>query len=282
MKTSYFFYIIKPTKESVCMKEDIFENLRVKIEDRLSRDNFVDNGEEISLNTLQESLQGALGEYNKVFVDDTRELAKNINKQTFLNRVFKGDVPMVHSINPVILEDGNYYLEVLLSDRDGKYKGEAIIDKNFRVKFNFLKSEYSKEKTVQMLKNYSVKYINYFEKLINFSFEYPNTKCSWGNQYDMAHQRVDDGFLVCHFYLDNLSSTSFSFSSMDDNNIARTRSKKYGELFDYIDFYRGKLLKNTSVNINDLNDLYQQIVRKQLNLEKEPTLKMNKLHKYIL
>ena len=261
---------------------DKMDDLRRRIEARLQCKNFEDNGEEISLQTLQEVLNTAMKDYNKLFVDCSKELAKTMNNKTFVNRLFKGEVPIIASINPTIEEDNSYYLEVLFTNREGKYEGDAIIDKNFNIDILFLKDYYSEEKTIALLKKFSVSYIYYFEQMLNFTLNYPNSKCSWGNDSQVMNEKIDDGFLTAHFYLDRLDSTALSFSNIEDTTLGITKTRKYGELYDYIEFYKGKIMRSTSVNINDLSDLYQKIVRKQLKLENNATLKMSNLYKHML
>ena len=253
--------------------ENKFEILKEKIEERLSAPNVIEDNEIISLHTLQEALKSGMQEYNTILVDDANDLANKINKQTGLNRFFKGEYPVIKSFSPILDEEGKCHIEVLLADNDNRYVGKANIDDRLRINYDFLRTGYSKYKTTKLLKEYHLKYLYYYDIMEKFSKEYPNTRFEWNNNYEEANAKIDDGFLVAYYDLCDLSKTAVSFSNFDDLNTARVHTKKYGELYDYIAFYQERIMRRTPVNINDLSDLYQKIARKQLNLEKETTLK---------
>lgn len=254
------------------MNPNIFNVLKNKIENRLSSELITDNNDEISLYTLYKSINNAMEEYNKVFVDDTKELRKRINTQTLLNRYFKGEVPTVSDFCPIVEKDGLFHIDVILADLNGKYRGYATIDYTGKIEVNFLRHDYSKEKTIDMLRKHSIKYIEYLNKLYEFRNKYPNIRCEWNSEYPEMNLKLDDGFLCAHFYLERPDHYAFTFSKLEDAEVASKNVKDYGELYDYIEFYKKDLLKRTCVNINDLNDLYKTIVTKELNLEKGPVL----------
>ena len=258
------------------MNSNKFVDLKRRIDERLSSNIVKDTDEEISLYTLRECIKNAISGYNDVFINDAGKLCKIINKETILNRLFKGQVPNVDSIESVVLPNGLVNIEAVLCDFDGRKAGILNIDNRCNMDITFLRPVYSKEKTIDMFRKHSIKFVEYLNKLYDFTKEYPNTKCAWNSKSTQMHEMFDDGFLTAHFYLERPDSSRFSFSSDEDIAIASIKSKDFGELHEFIDFYNDELLKKTSVNINDLNDLYKKIVHKELNIKNGPILSKNK------
>ena len=253
--------------------KDKYDILREKIEERLSAPNVIDNGEIISLMTLQDTLKSAMGNYNSILVNNSNDIVKRMNSMTRMNRLFKGDYPYIQKLCPIIEENGNCYIDIIFSDNNGRYVGKARVDDRTQISYDLLRTGYDDKKTSQLIRNFQLNYLYIYDELLLFSYEYPNTRFEWNTDYEPAKQKIDDGFISAYYKLDELNKTSVTLSNLEDIELARIHTRKYGELYDYISFYQGKIMRSTPVNSNDLNDLYQQIVRKELKLNDNMSLK---------
>ena len=253
-----------------------FDILNAKIQEKLSRDNVIDNKEEVSLKTVNDSLDSAFGSYNKCFVKDEQKFVKLVNKRIKRLNIFSNNIPYILDFCPSINEDGSYYIDVLFTDSDYRFKGKATIDTDFNINLDYLKDNYSKERLLKVLSDYKNIYASYFELLNNFKNEYPNTSYAWNADLSIGKLVVDDGFNVAYLYLENTDHPVVSFSNSSDLSVSRYHSKKYGELYDYIDAFKYSILRKMKVNINDLNPLFQKVVRKELGLNDEKSLSLKK------
>lgn len=255
------------------LNSEKFDVLRGKIEERILGRNTVYNDEVIDLHTLYELISKGMNKYNDVLVKDADKFARKLNKETFLNRVFKMEVPLIRQFIPCIDENGNRKIDVLMTNEDWRYRGYATIDDRCNVTIDFLRHDYSLDKTKFVLSKYPAKYIEFFNTLSEFEKDFPNTRCEWNSSYEEMNQTFDDGFLKAYFYLERPDRVALGFSTLEDSELSRVKSKKYGELYDYIDFYKFRILKDININIDDLNDLYKKIVLKELEMEKGPSLR---------
>lgn len=256
--------------------EDKIEDLKNRMEERFKKTSFYDTEDEISLYSLQSIIDNSMRKYNTVLVDDTRKLCKEMNRQSMFGRVFKDTMPLIKYINPIILENGEYYLDFLFTDKNGKYKGEAHVDKDFNIKVYFLHRNHNDKKVKDFLKKYYVRYMQIFKKMQEFKEEYPEQKCSWNYHCNEVVYTHDDGFLRFQISIDEPTNSSVTLSNIDDIDTSLIRSKRYGVLDDYIDFYKKRLMKSTPVKIEDLDGLFYEIVKKNLDLTRGNELKLTK------
>ena len=60
-------------------------------------------------------------------------------------------------------------------------------------------------------------------------------------------------------------NTQLIFSSLENQSLACDKTKKYGELYDYIAFYNEEVLGKTSINTNELNPFVKTCVEQYLS-----------------
>ena len=125
----------------------------------------------------------------------------------------------------------------------------------------------------QLLDKYPITYVGYFSKLAEFTRKYPNTGCEWNDQYPDMKDKFEDEFLTAHFDLERIGSEALTFTKNEDQLLSNLKTKRYGELYDYVEFYRDSILCRTAVNIDELNPLYRTIVDKEREIDKGPVLR---------
>ena len=240
--------------------------LNTKVENVLMRDNVVDDGDEISIRTASKALSYGMSPYNDCFIREEKKAVKAINRNIKRSNIFRCDVPHILNLCPSVTNDGLSEIEVLFTDYDRRYKGRAIIHEDMNIDFEGLRSEYNEERTRKLLNKYNDIYETMFKVLKNFKEEYPDNSYTWNADLSKGKQDIDDGFLSIYLYLERVDNPGITFSRLEDINIGGAYYKKDSELNNKIDFYKYDIMRKMKVNINDLNPLYQSIIRKQLEL----------------
>ena len=113
-----------------------------------------------------------------------------------------------------------------------------------------------------------------FELLKHFKNEF-NSDYYWDldNPCEDGIAKADNGFVSGTINLSNLNNFSFILSNLDDINLASYRSKKYGTLYDYIEFYNDSIKKKLSVKYEELSPLFKTIIDRTYNFDKNMILK---------
>ncbi len=263
--------------------EEFYEairELRGRLFKKLEEDVVETNGEEMSAYTALEAIKKANAPYGEMFNNNMTKLQYEINRKVRFSSFFKNDVPFIGLMNPTVEEDGNYYIDLVLINSQGRYIGTGIIDYSGDIKLD-VRDGYNGDKLVTIMNKYYREFLNYLALLGRFNNQYPETFCEWnlsnvdsyGVNANNINQEISDGFLKVIVNIDHIKSPFLTFSNFDDFELSRTRSKKYGELFDYLEFDKNSYLKRMKVNVSDFNKLYQTLIRTELNLEKPKELK---------
>lgn len=261
------------------MNKEKYDELYKKINDKINSENVVDSDEEISVYTLTRLLNSGMSYYNHYFVDELNKIIIQMNKEISKLFFFKIRqlIPFIDRICPGIDEKGKEYISLYFTNLDhSRIIGKAVIDKNLNINFEQLWYECDKDMTVKYLREYKDTFRILFSVLDTFIEEYPYMSYQWNNNNGKGKENVDDGFNTASLYLEKPDSFALSFSEKEDLNIARNYSQKYGELYDFLEFYRDDISRKMKVNINDLNELYQIIVRNQLQIIDELTGSMKR------
>ena len=253
----------------------LYDNLKRRILGKLDENIVPDTEEEISLFSLDRLLKDGLVEYNYIFVNDIEKITKLLNKKIKKTNRFKAKLPLIYSISPYVRKDGRYYVNICFGDKEDKYIGEANVLEDESIVFETLRNGYYEETVSDFLNEHMNIFSVYLTTLEEFKTDYPETDCSWNTDEskELKKARIGDGFLDASFDLDNPKSPGLSFSNMKDIEVSQYETADHDLLDDYVDFYKSGFLKRMRVNINDLNPLYQAIVRKQMELKKEKELK---------
>ena len=253
------------------MSYNVFDELYLKIKEKLNSEDVINQKDEISAYTLNLAISWGMTPYNKILIDELAKKIKSINNRidalNFFKMKLKNKIPYLYKVCPTINEEEEKYIEIFFTNGySNRSIGKVIIDKNMSIKFDYFSDEYDKEKVLNFLKEYQDIYEVIFNTLATFQEQYPNTPYQWNNHCKAKSEEIDDGFNVIYFDLERAGNPTVSFSNQRDIEIAKTHSKKYGELYDYVDYYKKTISRKMKVNINELNPLYQTIARKQIEL----------------
>ena len=246
-----------------------YDELYLKIRDKLDSNDVVNDGDEISAYTLANALCAGMNYYNYYLIGEIEKIANHKNKCISLSSMFRINYPVsyIYKICPGVKENGEKYINIYFTNSLFNRKiGKAVIDSNFEIKMEYLSEEYNKDKTLKLFSDNLGLFEEFMSVLATFKEQYPGVAYEWNNNFKGKKEVLDDGFNTINFDLDHPNYPVVSLSNFKDISIAKNYSKKYGELYDYIDFYKVPIMKKTKVNINDLNSLYQIIVKKQMEL----------------
>ena len=266
--------------------ESKYDDLKRRIDERFNDDIVQTNGDEMSLSTFCSVLYSALIDYNVKFSIDLNNYKKTLNRKIkFENLLGKKSIPFIDGIYPTINEKGDRYLDIYLADAPklGKYAGLACIHSDMSMDSTILKN-FDQVETNNFLNNASTGFITYINTLEDFSKDNPGVAYEWNITNDKKKQIIDDGFLEAYIDLDKIGDVSVSLSNIKDLDIARTKSRKYGELYDFIENFEDHYLRRMKVNKSDFNELYQTLyenyLRKQeLFKEKEEELTLRRVRR---
>ena len=251
------------------------DELKAKIYERLNRNPVDEKGDIISLYTLVNTLKDELSDFNKVLITEKEKYVKNKN----LFRDLLNKKVYVEYVIPGVTEDGIAYIKLFLMDLNHETIGELNLFDNYnspelivldinRCSFQQLKKILSKNE--KEFKKY-LYYLNIFKQDnpgFNFTFDSNNP-----NEY--VKYEYSDDFMTCNVDLLNIDNTRITLKNIDDIDLATTRDKYNGILYDYIDFYNDEIMRKTEVNIEDLNPFIQSIIKRKLNLNNNNTLKLD-------
>ena len=257
--------------------ENSFEDLYNRLEDRYKANAVLDGEDAVSLASLVNSLESGIGSYNNTLIYSNSDIVKKLNKKirlTSLNPFIKKNIPYINHVSSVVNENGEYFIDVCFCEADergSKYIGDAVITSDGKINIDFLRKNFSIDDTKSFLNENNPMFTYSLKLLDEFTREYPNTSYEWiADDKDKKYSRltdkenpkkfeVKDELLHGYVDLDKLHSTIVTFSSLKDLDLSRTKSRKYGELYDYLDFYKEHYMRRISVDINELNDLYKKI-----------------------
>jgi len=242
---------------------DKIEKLRLKVENRIRGYNL--EGKNCTLNgkELNDMLVNAFSKYNVVLINKVENDTKSLNKSIAQARFFNKKVPYIASMTPTVYEDGKQEI-VITFEVDQRFKGIAFVNSDLNINFEFLKGDLSIPDTIKYLKKNNHNFETYFRVLGEFACEYQGINYEFGMQDKNVNDiyTIDDGFISVTFDLRRPEQTKATLSRINDLELARIKSPKYGEVYDFVEFYNQSILRSVNVNENDLNPLYKMIVEK--------------------
>lgn len=242
-----------------------FNELKERIFNIFQKEIVNENCEEISMYDLVNKLKENLDYYTEVLIKDNESFVKKINRNT----LFKKNIPYILKIVPTINEENDVFLKVFLKNYDEKKLRQIDVLKNTNNKllsFRFNDRE-NNTHNVLYLDKFKDKLNFYLDTLIEFNNKYDGIKYT----FDKDNKDIDNNYI----YEDNFIKCSINFNDLDKTTVvlndykdlaAATYKQKSGEvLHDYIDFYNDEIMKKTSINKKDLNDLSKKILNYNKN-----------------
>ena len=248
------------------MSTNHFEELYLKIMNKFASKEIVHENNDIDAFTLHTALKDGMSSYHHCLVDNAQKMVKAINKKVSKSNLFQSNaqIPYIYKMCPGINDVGNKYIDIYFTNKYAdRNLGKATVDEDLNVNVVSLSKDYSKEKVTSFLKD-DISYEDFFDTLDAFRWLYPNISYQWNNQHENSKEKIDDGFNTIYFDLDDIDRPIVAFSNHHDSDVARTYSKKYGYLYDYIDFYKDEIMRKTKVSVDHLNPLYQSIVKRYM------------------
>ena len=258
-------------------KEKDFDILYKKVDSRISADLVNASGDVISLYDLDQAINNVYGKYTNVFDTELSKQIHKMNNKNYFSSILGHKVPQIGRIVPEVTEDGTVYLTVYFVDYYNRVIGSMIINNVRFYMFDVCDldlNEYNRKD----LQNFLISNQAIFSRCLlyaeNFAKEYEGIPFKWNDKSksDYAIQSFDDGFLSIDYDISKAKKRQLIFSKIEDHEISRTWTPKYGEIYELFEFYNDSIKKRTPININDLNPLYRKIVDKYLSYETDMKL----------
>lgn len=256
------------------MKYDEFDKLYIKIINRLNSDDVVSQGDIVSLKDIQDACNEKLGVYNKYLIYDVPYIIKLINKNAFSFSRLRKIYPNLTNIKSYVTDTGNVYVRCIFKK---EYEVKYILFSKDKDSIEICNSNFEKGEDIEFLKRNSCVLMSILSVLELFVKDYPNVEYIWNKDYrNMLDQDISDNEFISEIHLNHPENTCVTFLNKDEYCIAGTKSYKYGELYDYLEFYKDAFLRKTAVNINDLDPFIKEIVKDYLDNKKTHSIKMTK------
>lgn len=246
-----------------------YDDLWHKINDRIDGANVRGEQGFTSALDLDYITKEAFAGYNAILNEKVSRDIKKLNKKISKARLFNKKVPYVSSLTPTIFEDGKEELSITFS-YDNKCKGIAVIKRDLSIEFEFLRPKFSIEDTLEVLRKNYINFVAYFNALDSFSLEYPGISFEFGESSKDENniQELHDGFISVKYDLSRPYRTRATLQNIEDLHTSRERNPKYGELYEYVEFYNTSILRSFKVNEEDLNPLFRQMLEKSKKVQK--------------
>jgi len=261
-------------------KQDKLYNKMIGV---LNKDDVVANDTTISLMDIKNAIINEICPYNELLIEKSENLIKKLNKSSVYSKsIFSiNDLPKVNRIINTISKNNNMYVKIvfgsdlihtggyiLLGKKDGKIKViNTILDEKSAK--NFLES------------NYDLIDFN-FRTMNSFSNRYPNINYDFDSEKRINNENeeyIGDGFISTRINLNDPKSMMATFNNITDTVLSTIHTKKYGEMFDYIELYNDSFLSKTSVKIDSLNPFTRKVYDNYIetkNIDKGNSLTLSK------
>ncbi len=247
---------MKNTTDKKFLEE--YRDFIYEMDKRYYKDKVEKSSDEVSAYDLIGALKNKFGAYNHAFFDKLQKdlnLINCTNGYNFMTSIdTEKDLRRIGNIGFYVNEDGYYFCRVYYCDGRGRIKGTADVD-NF-VKVDACDTEANRNKRI-------------FLKYLNVLAEYANKHPGESYRWDLLNPQIEtfyvgDDFLSCRidaYYLDGIepywtNSSSVEKYALYDHEHANKTISQCHDAF----------LKRMPVNINDIDPLVADIVRKEYDL----------------
>ena len=242
-----------------------YVDFRRRLREAENRDVIEPNGDVVSVFDLLCALNKKYGQYNKLFLGNLAVDINKINRRNgftyFTPDGVKNNCKWIENIGFYVEEDGTYFIKLYYGDSRGRIVGTEKVD-------NFVKVGASAEEA-----NRNKKYfMRWLAALAEFAEHNPGKAFRWDLlNRQLPAQQVHDGMLFCNIDIYNTAYVEPYFVSTEDDAL-KLIDHSYGEK--KISQCAGTFLRRMAVNLNDVDPLISEIVRKEYGLN-GPELKKN-------
>ncbi len=235
-----------------------------KMDERYCRPSIAMSGDEISAYDFINGLSNRLEKYNKVFFGGRNRIIDSFNRRngyTVFTPEYKDKkYRRIGNVGFYVEENGYYYILLYFVDSRGKLTGTGIVD-------NFVKLDACDEEAIKN-KRYLMKCLNI---LADYSAKHPGESFRW----DLKNRIVDliqinGDFLSCTLDIYHIDRPEPYFTSSKDAGLAIYENGDSEKNISQASYY---YLKRMNVNLNDVDPLVSDIVRKEYNLEGKKLVK---------
>lgn len=252
------------------------ENLRQRIIGRLNEPAVEMQGDIISFYDLYKACEEEMHPFAKFFNEDTASIMKKVNLRSKIDSIVGKRTPSIIEVVPTV-RDGESIVVIKLMDDEFNYMGDIEVVKDQVVPrlVGFNQAKLKEKGVTKFLLDCVSNFKHELGVLDYFQERHPGIDYNWSikNPDSKSVFSVDDGFLSGKVKLNDPHPWDVTLSQSGDLGLATYRTRRFGYLYDYIDFYNDDFKKRIPVNINDLNPLMRQIVEEKYELNKGPVLK---------
>ena len=239
-----------------------YDELYKKIMERLNSTKIESTNEVVSALDVRNAVYEAMSLYNVLLSNSTERTTIKLNKSIGYGRITfsKKRLPKVKEVINTIDENADAFVCIYFED------GNKIVLTGDSETVKVFYTTLNADDVIEFV-NVNKEIFNiYLGCLKEFSMNYPGIKMNFGqdvkNLYD---QKINDGLLSCTISMSKPENTQLIFSSLENQSLACDKTKKYGELYDYIAFYNEEVLGKTSINTNELNPFVKTCVEQYLS-----------------
>ena len=241
-----------------------YDKLYEKILRRLGSQKIVNSREVVSAKFVEDSVRYTMEQYNNALYKNQAEIIKLMNRSLGYTRfcLFNNNCTISRVVNIInkVTKEGNVLSTIVLEDGNtitlsGNYKNVYIVDTTIPT--------YDAIDAVAKWKN---AFCIWFGALEDFAVNFPGQEMSFGkNVKNSADQEISDGFIKCTISMTEPEKTMAGFNSTEEYMLAVKRTKKYGELYDYVVFYNDEIKAKTGIAVEDLNPFVKSCVLSHLD-----------------
>ena len=247
------------------MDNEKIEELRKKIIGKLNEEAFISNNEYISFFDLVKICNNEIGVHSKYFKNNIFENMTKINRKTKLGELFGRESFYICEVVPYV-SDNKSCVDILFSNNKGKYAFEMKMENEKYILTNG-KCDLDNEKNVEYLDNCYNTFKPFIYELNEFKESNPNIDFKWDFESKKEDNKLkfNDGFLCGGIDLYDTSRSYVTLNDVSDLVFSTIKTKKYGTLYDYIDFFNDSFKQRFVVNIDELPENIKSIVKNHLN-----------------
>lgn len=258
--------------------EKDIEEVRKKILKRLDSSIVESDEETTSFYNILEACKSEFEPYTIYFRDNINKYGNKLNRKSKLeNAIGMKSLSILYVVPEVI---------------NGKSRVDIYLQNSFEDKVGIVRIE--NDETLNLIdfdesllssKN-NAKYINGLQRIFSpflkvlntFSENYDGIDYSWNvvNTNGEAIMDAEDDFLKGRINLNELSRSYVTLKDLSNMIVSSMKSKNYGIVYDYIEFYQDALMKRLPVRIDELNPLFRKILNKYLNIKEDKKLMLEK------
>ena len=254
---------------------DKYQELFEKTMRRLNGERIESSEEVVSVGTVVKSVSQAMELYNIILVKSQDGIIKRLNRsigyRKFTPKTYKKSLPRVADLINSVDEKGN--VSVLVLFEDGNKATVCGDSENVNVDSTTLVGGDIIDFVVANKETFNI----YLGTLKEFAMNYPGVKVDFNkNSKNESDQVLNDGFLSCDIKIVCPEKSGLIFSSMDDHYLSVTKTRRYGEIHDYLSFYNEEFMDKTSVNVGDLNPFIKSCVSEYLTMSDDINLTLSK------